>query len=464
MVEKPVEKNYLSPKFFQYIIRTKLENRPNVRKVIGNTSWLFTDRLLRMGVGVFVGVWIARYLGPEQFGIYSYAAAFVALFSPIVTLGLDAIVVRDLVRYPSNKDGILGTTFILKLFGGVLSFLLTIIIIFILHPGDKLIHWLVGIIAAGSIFTSIDTIDLWFQSQLKSKFTVLAKNIAFLLVVLLKICLLYFKAPLVAFAWAWFIELLMGGIGLLITYHIGRQHVINWKPMMIWAKNLLNESWPMILSGFSIMIYVKIDQIMLGEMVGKHAVGIYSAAIRVSEIWYFIPVAFVASVSPLIVEVKKLGEAIYYQRIQQTFNILVVSAYVVAISITLFSDPIIKILYGPDYIESGPVLVIHIWQGVFVFMGVARVTWIVTEGLTKTALATTSFGAVLNILLNLYLIPLYGPIGSAWATVLSYASSDYLIFVLFPYAPFRKIGHVMTKALTLQFIFNRMHISDNDRA
>ncbi|MCR4321033.1 MAG: oligosaccharide flippase family protein, partial [Candidatus Brocadiaceae bacterium] len=143
----------------------------SLQNILVNTGWLFADRILRMGVGLFVGVWVARYLGPEQFGLYSYALAFVSLFGAFATLGLDGIVVRDIVRDPACKYETLGTAFVLKLIGGSLTFLLVIIAISLLRPHDRLTHWLVGITAVGMIFQAFDTIDFWFQSQVKSKYT-----------------------------------------------------------------------------------------------------------------------------------------------------------------------------------------------------------------------------------------------------------------------------------------------------
>ena len=210
--------NYILTKCLPSFIRIRLEGRISLQNILVNTGWLFVDKILRMGVGLLVGVWVARYLGPEQFGLYSYALSFVALFSTFATLGLDGIVVRDIVRDLSYKDEILGTAFVLKFIGGIVTLLLTIFSISIIRPEESLTRWLVMIIAAGTIFQAFDVIDFWFQSQVQSKYTVYAKNIAFLIIALLKSILILTKAPLIAFMGM--SEVVLNTIGLVFAYKL----------------------------------------------------------------------------------------------------------------------------------------------------------------------------------------------------------------------------------------------------
>ena len=201
---------------------------PRLRKIITNISWLFADRILRLGVGVFVVALIARYLGPQQFGLFSYASAFVALFYTFAGLGLERIVVRDIVHDPSCKNEILGTAFVLKLLGGTITSLLAIATISLVRPNDTLSRWLVGSLAAITIFEAFDAIDFWFQVQVKSKYTVLAKNTAFIIVTLIRITLIQMQAPLIAFAWATLVEAILGAIGLVIAYKFNKQTLLTW--------------------------------------------------------------------------------------------------------------------------------------------------------------------------------------------------------------------------------------------
>ena len=429
---------------------------PELRKIISNIGWLFADRVLRMGVGLIVTAWVARYLGPQQFGLFNYAGAFVSLFGVLATLGLDQIVVRDMVREPSCKDETLGTAFVLKLSGGILTILVTTGTIFLLRPDDQLTHWLVGITAAGTIFDAFNTIDFWFQLQVKSKYTVIAKNTAFILVTLIRITLLQMQAPLIAFAWALLAENALGAVGLAIAYKVKGQSLLAWRASLLRAKTLLKESWPLLLSGLAIMVYLRIDQIMLGQLADDKAVGIYSAATRISELWYYIPIAIVTSVTPSIVEAKKVSETLYYNKLQKLFNIMAVLAYMIALPMTFLSKYIVVLIFGQNYVASGGVLSIHIWAALFVFFGWSKGIWIVAEGLTMFSLLATTSGAVINILLNFWLLPIYRETGAAIATVISYALVDYFICMIYP--PTQKIAWVMTKALTLNFLTTRRRI------
>lgn len=400
-----------------------------------------------MGVGLFIGVWVARYLGPEQFGVFNFAIAFVALFGAFASLGLDGIVVRDIVREPERKYEILSAAFLLKLCGGGLAFLISLVAIFLMRPTESQTHWLVGIIAAGIIFQSFDAIDLWFQSQVQSKYTVIAKNTAFLAFALVRVVLILNKAPLAAFAWAALAEVIAGAVGLVLFYLQHQPFTALWTPKYDMARRLVKDSWPLMLSGIAIMVYVKIDQVMLGVLAGDRSVGIYSAAIRISEIWYFIPMAIVSSLIPSIMQIKQYDEKSYYHKLQSIFNAMAFLAYFVAISVSLLANMLITNLYGKLYKDASIILTIHVWAGLFVFLGVARSLWILAEGHTKISLYTTILGALLNIALNIYLIPKYGAFGAAIATVISYSFSDYLIFIIVP--SLRKMGIIMTKSLLL---------------
>lgn len=406
---------------------SQIKSHAKLRKIISNAGWLFADRILRMGAGLFVGVWVARYLGAEQYGLFNYALAFVSLFTPIFTLGLDDVVVRHLVEKSSNKEEILGTTFTLKLVGGIISVLLVLGTIFFLEENKTLTIWLVTILAMTGIFRSADTIDLWFQSQVQSKYTVVAKNIAYLLSILVKIALILTKASLLAFAWVALAEIVMGAIGLIAIYQVkGFSKLWKWRWNLTTAKNLIRQSFPLIFSGFAILIFMKIDQIMLGQMKGDSEVGIYSAAVRISELWYFIPTAIVSSVSPAIYAAKEKSEHHYYKRIGQLLRLLTYISLAISIPMTFLSEKIVLILFGSGYAEAGSILAVHIWASLFVFMGVATLPWFIAEGLNHISLAKTLLGAILNVILNFLLIPKYGGIGAAVATISSQAASAFL--------------------------------------
>ncbi|MEH1948781.1 MAG: flippase [Nostoc sp.] len=405
---------------------SKFKSRSGLRAIVANTGWLFADRILRMGASLVVGVWVARYLGVKQYGLFNYALAFVALFSPIFTLGLDDVVVRHLVRQSSNKEEILGTTFWLKFLGGIASVLLAVGTMFFLGEHETLKMWLVAILGIAGVFRASDTIELWFQSQVQSKYTVIAKNTAFLLNTLIKIALIVTKAPLLAFALVTLAEFAMSAIGLLIVYQVKGSSLWLWRWSVATAKTLLKESLPLIFSGFAIMIFMRIDQVMLGQMIGDSEVGVYSAAVRISEIWYFIPGAIVSSVAPAIYAAKEKSESLYYQRIGQLLSLMTCISLAIALPMSFLSDKIIMVMFGSGYAEAGPILAVHIWTSLFVFMGLATSPWFIAEGLNHVSLGKTLFGAILNIILNLLLIPKYAGLGAAIATIISQAAAAFI--------------------------------------
>ena len=407
-----------------------LKSNYQVREIFFNTTWLFADRILRMGVGLFVSVWVARYLGVEKYGVFNYSLAFLALFSPFITLGLDNVVIRRIILDSSAKGIILGTTFWLRLIGASISLLLAISCISLFRPDDKSTIVLVAILSTAGFFQAFDTIDLWFQSQVQSKYTVIAKNTAFIIITLPKIALIVMKAPLIAFAWVQVAEFAIGAVGLLIAYRYAGFSIALWRWSFPLARSLLKESWPLILASVSTMIYMRIDQIMLGEMMGTKAVGIYSAATRISEVWYFIPMAISSSFTPAIFKAKEISQALFHQRLRELIRLLIVLSLLVALPMTFLSTAITTTLFGTEYLESGRILSVQIWAAVFVFMGIGSLPWFVAENCSYLALRITFIGAIVNIILNLMLIPKYGVMGAAIATVVSQSLSSFVLHLL----------------------------------
>jgi PST family polysaccharide transporter len=415
------------PKF----VRDRLGHRINLLAILHNSGWLFADKIIRMGVGLFVGVWIARYLGPEQFGLWNYALAFTGLFGAFATLGLDGIVVRDLVKNPERQNVLLGSAFALKLIGGVITLLLALVAISLLRGGETLTLWLVGLSSAGFIFQSVNVVDFYFQSKVQSKYTVYAANAAFLIMTLVKIALLVTAAPLIAFAWAGLAEVVFTAAFLLLAYSINHHNIHEWRYESSVAKSLLKDSWPLIFAGLAVSLYMRIDQVMLGEILGPSDVGLYSVAVRLSEVWYVIPTIIVSSVMPAVMNGRKQSIELYSQRLQQLFDHLVKLAYLVAITMSFLANPLIHYLYGDSYSQAGAILAVHIWSAVFVFLGVATTPWTLAEKTMKYSLYQTLIGAVLNILLNFYMIPYYGVVGAALATALSQCISVWISNLFF---------------------------------
>jgi len=439
---------------FDKLTAFRQKNSPTRRQVIANTGWLFADQILRRGVAFFVGVWVARYLQPEQFGLYNYALTFVALFSPLAKMGLDEIVVRNCVGEQSSKDEILGTAFVLKLISGILTLALTVGVIALVEPNDVVTRWLVGITAAGTIFQAFETIDFWFQSQLQSKYTVWAKNGAFWLLSISKIVLIQVKAPLIAFACAGLAEMALSAVGLVIIYQATGNSLRRWHSSIQYAKKLLKDSWPLTLSGVTILIYSKIDQFMLGALLAdKSELGFYAVAVKLSEVFDFLPVIIYTSLLPKLTEIKLNSYEQYVKRFQNYFDLMLVLWLVIAIPISLGASLIVG-LYGESYAPSATILSIYVWAQFGTNLGVARNAFIVIENKLKLSLYLSALGAILNILLNLYLIPQFGAIGATIATLLTYFVVT--VFLNFVIPDLKFIGELIIKSCNLYKVALRM--------
>ena len=402
-------------------IRSRISHRPNLVKIVDNIGWLLFDKILRMGVGLLVGVWIARYLGPEQFGLLNFATAFIGLFGAIAGVGLQGIVVRDIIRNPESAGETLGTAAVLQIIGGLIAYLLLLIAIAYLRPNEALVRTIVAILGSMMLLKASEIAVYWFESQVQSKYTVWVQNSVFLLFAAVKVILILEQAPIADFVWATLCEAIVAAIILLTVMVKFCQPLAKFSVSVSRARTLFLDSWPLILSAIAVTIYMKIDVIMLGQMIGDEAVGVYSAATRISEVWYFIPMAIVASVFPMILETKKRSEEQYCARLQKLYDMMVVISVGVALPMTFLSNAIVTLLFSEAYLGAGAVLAIHAWTGVFVFLGVASSNWFLAENKRFLSLQRTVLGAVANVGLNLCLIPVYGAVGAALATVLSYS-------------------------------------------
>jgi O-antigen/teichoic acid export membrane protein len=431
----------LLPRFF----RKKLEERDSLQKVIGNTGWQFADNLVRMGIGLLIGIWVARYLGPAQFGLLSFALAFVALFSPLASLGLDDIVVRNLVRDPTTRDETLGTAFVLKLVGGTVSLAAATAVIFVQRPDDGLGQALVAIIAAGAVFQAFNVIEFWFNSQVQARYVVVARSTAFLACAGVKVALILYDAPLIAFAWVGTLEFLLGAILLVLVYRSRGFTLRRWSSRLTRAKTLLHDSWPLLLSCIVIMIYLRIDQVMLGEMVGSEAVGVYSVAVRLTEVWLFIPTAIYWSVLPSLVEAREEGNDVFYSRLQKYYNLMALFAYLIAIPVMLLANWLVLSLFGQPYEEAGLMLAVMIWANLFTFLELARSAFFNVMNWNRIYFVTLALGAALNVVLNWLLIPRYGGLGAAIATCVSYWFAAH--GSCFLYKPLHRTAFMLTRAI-----------------
>lgn len=415
-----------------------------VSKALQNIAWLSVDRVLRLTVGVFVGVWLARYLGPATFGQYSIAFALVALFGVFSKLGLDGLLVREFVRQPQAHGELLGTALMMRLIGGALGAGAATLCSMLLRPDDVTVQLLAAIASLGLVIQSFDVLDMWFQSRVSSRHVVVARSTAFLLLAAVKIALILLAASVTAFAIAAVAEMILASIGLIIVYRVSGGRVSQWRFSIARACALLRPAAPLIFAGMAVSAYMKIDQVMIAAILGDEAVGHYSAATRITEATYFVPSMIMASLLPAIISIKDASDVQFRDRMQRLFDLMVAIALLLAVPLSLLSNVVVPLLYGSAYQESAPVLAVHVWANVFVFLGIASSGYLLATNLTTVSLYRTALGAIANVVLNMAFIPAFGIVGAAWATL---ASAFIATFAVLLNARSRSAGLMMLRAL-----------------
>jgi O-antigen/teichoic acid export membrane protein len=264
----------------------------------------------------------------------------------------------------------------------------------------------------------------------------------------LKLIFVFTQAPLIAFVLMMAMDFLLASV-FLIYFYTKKTKISfkQWKVRLDVIKSLLKDGWPLILSGFAIMICVRIDQVMIGSMIGERELGIYSAAVKISEAWYAIPTIITISVFPAIIYIRNIDKNLYFKRFQILYDGFFWFTISIALIITFISTFIINILYGIEYAETADILSVHIWAGVFGFWGYINGRFVIAENLTKLMLYITFSGAVINVLLNLWVIPVFGPIGAAFTTLISQLLSCTILIAIFPQT--RILFKMQLKALNI---------------
>ena len=419
---------------------------------IFNITWEIAETIFRLLINFLITILIARYFGPEFFGVLSYSISLIVLFQVFGHMGLSGLIVRELVKNPKFNVEILGTTFILKTFGYIFSF--TALVIYILCTEDTQSEqfWIVFFLSIGILFKPFNVIEFWFKSRLEAKYNFLAKTSVLTIVTIAKIILILTGSRIINFALAILFEEILLAISFVLLYNKKSQiDFKEWKFSPKRAKGLLSDSWKVFLGSLFAVIYLKIDQMMIKWFHGSIEVGLYSVASKISEVWYFIPTAIVMSLFPKLIDIHKTNSVLFKIRLQQIFDFLFTIGFVIAIMLTFISESLISILFGEAYVESVPILVIHLWGGVFIFMRSLLSKWILIENILIVSLITQGLGALTNIFLNYLFIPNHGGIGAAYATLISYAVASYFSLTFHPRT--RPVFWMMTNSI---FPFKRL--------
>lgn len=382
---------------------------------------MLTGRIASSAVSLIVGIFMARYLGPKQFGSLSYAISFVGIFTPMASLGASEVLVRELAKGTHRATELLGTAWLLRILWAVSALVIIFPLAFLLKTGEREVL-LIALVSAGLLPSTLTVIQSYFQARVEADRAVKAQIAQLILSSVIKLCLIVFHARLVWFALAAGMDQINLGFGLLVIYKLRSPDNGVWKVSKNLLGPLFRDSWPLMLTGLTVAAYMRVDQIMVDHILGGRQLGYYAAAVRLSEGWYFIPIAVANSVFPALVKAKERDHRIYYQRLQWLYDLMVWSAIAVALPVSLLAPKISIMLYGKAYEATGGVLAIHMWTAVFVFLGVATSKWLVAENYVRKSLYRALIGVGLNIILNWYLIPVWGIRGSATATLISQAA------------------------------------------
>ncbi|MDP3069247.1 MAG: flippase [Opitutaceae bacterium] len=405
-------------------IRARLEGRDTLRRAIGNSFWLFADQILRMVLGLVVGVWMARHLGPESFGWLNYAIAMVGVVGSLTSLGVGPVVVRELVHAPHAAAGWLGTTWALRAAGAAVGFLACVVIAM---RQDAPAGTLILIVGAGLVVQVPEIVDLLFQARGESKVSAWVRMSACVGANVLKVGLILADAPLAWFAAAGVVELGLAAIGWWWAARRAGHRWSQWRPERARLGALLREGWPLTLSGFAITTQAYADQLVLGLLLGGEELGQYSAALRIVSVCAFVPMVVQTVAAPEIARAKRDDETLYRRRLHSLYRLMLGIFVLTAVPLVLLGPWAAHLLYGGAYAGAATLLPWLAFRLFFTNYGVARSIFVTNEGLFRFALVTSVAGAALNLALNFALVPHWGARG---AIVASFASFALTIFGL----------------------------------
>ena len=398
------------------------------RRYFANTGWMLFGQMFSLLVSFFIGAWLARYLGPGNYGVLNYSLAFAGLFAFIANLGVDSIINREIIRFPEKENNLLGTAFVLKLIGGISAFSLLCIAAFIFE-NDPLIRLLIILFSLSFIFQSIGVISNFFQSKVQARNNIKAQLFAMAISSILKIVLIMMHLGIIWLMLIYVLDNVWIGLGYVIAYKRAGLKIFDWKFDKKLAATILKDSWPLMLSGAATFIYMKIDQVMIGRALNNESVGLYSVAIKLSEIWYFVPGIICTSLFPAIINARKVNLIKYHQRLKKLYFLMISLAFIVAVGTSIFARPLIIFLFGPAYLLSIPILKIYIWSGIGIFISAAVSQYLIAENMVKTIFVFSVLGMVANVVLNLILIPKIGLYGAAIASLISYTATPFSILL-----------------------------------
>lgn len=397
-------------------------------KIAKNAGWLIAGRIYHMVLAFIVGLLTARYLGPSNYGLINYAATYASFFSSFCTLGINSIIVKNFVDHPEEEGETIGSAIVLRSISSVLSVIMILCITLIADKGETITHIVVLLCGIGVIFQVMDTLNYWFQSRLQSKYAAIAAMISCTMVSIYKVWLLVTGKSVVWFAISTSIDYAVIALVLLIIYKK------NNGPKFIFsitkAKELFSSSYHFILAGLMVSIYASTDRFMLKQLLNEAEVGYYSTAVSVCSAWVFVLSAITDSIYPDILQSFNSDKNIFEKKNKQLYAIVFYVSIIASCLLSVFAEPIVYILYGNDYLPAAAPLRVITWYTAFSYLGVARNAWVVCYRKQNYLKYLYVGAAVLNVGLNMLMIPLWGASGAAAASLITQISTI-LVFPMF---------------------------------
>jgi O-antigen/teichoic acid export membrane protein len=408
----------------------RVAHRPLLARALDNIAWLLLDKVLKAALGFAMAVWLARHLGPAEFGTYSFVLALVAMFSGLASLGLPSIAVRELVRDPGARDEILGTVAMLMLGGSVIAVLLLLGAAGWVRADDAAVRAAVAAVAGTLVFQSTAVVRCWFESRVASRHVVVAEAAAMALGAGIKAALILGDAPLETFFWAVLAESALLAALLLWTYARREGGWARWRASAARASSLLRHSWPIVVSAVVLMVQARIDQLMLAELAGDTELGHYSVALRVAEALVFFSLVLNSTMFPLLVDARARSAVEYHRKLMAFYRASFAAAVAICLPLAAVAPWLVAALFGAAYEPAGLLLAWMAGRVFLAFMGVARGSYLIVENLQAWAALTLVAGTLLNVLLNLWWIPSRGGLGAVWASLVSFAVTSFVLDLL----------------------------------
>ena len=402
------------------------------KTLLSNSAWSLFNQLARIGALAILLITLSRHFGPARFGALIFGLAFVRIFAVVAAFGLDRPVVGQLVESPNESNSILRAAFRLKLIVGSISYLCLLGLVAALSFPDHLTLGIVALAGPSLLFQAGDVFDFAFQAQHRFRLVFLGRTLPLLLATAIKLMAVVAGAPLLLFAGLETFEAALIATALFFIYRATKKSAKPVGAVSLNARGLLNRGLPLLLGSLAVMIYMRSDILLLGKMVGYQAAGIYSAAAQITEGCALFPMAFAPALFPLLLSWRRRGPQFYQQQFEKLFSLAFLAGLGVALCLTIIAPGLIRLCYGQAYAPAAAILAIHAWTAVFIYLAIMQSGYDVTEGLTWIAACRTAAGATLNVGLNLTLIPHYGAIGSAIATLCSQFCSSFLFNLCHP--------------------------------